>query len=134
MGLGNVAQVRQQASRHTQARLTAEEMRDRVVAEIVRAYHQVQYRRQQIEAARAQVKAASEALPLNFKGIFDGVLRAIEAQQAVQALAAAQSQYLNAVIDYDRAQFQLLRALGRTPGAPGSCVPAPATTEAAKPS
>jgi outer membrane protein TolC len=103
LGLGNLTQVRQQTSRHTQARLTAEEVRDCVVAEIVRGYHQVRYRGQRIEAARAQLKAASEALPLNFQGIFDGVLRAIEAQQAVQALATAQAQYLDAVIDYDRA-------------------------------
>jgi outer membrane protein TolC len=118
LGFGNRAQWRQQESQYNQARLTAEELRDEIVAEIVKAYHQVRFRRQQIEAAQAQVKAASEALPLNFKGILDGVLHAIEAQQAVQALAAAQSQYLNAVIEYDRAQFQLLRALGRPPASP----------------
>ncbi len=53
-------------------------------------------------------------MPLNFKGITGGDLRAIEAQQAVQTLAFARSQYLAAVIDFNRAQFQLLRALGQT--------------------
>jgi outer membrane protein TolC len=84
-------------------------------AEIVRAYYQVRLRQQQIDAARAQVEATAEALQLNFKGILGGQLRAIEAQQAIQALAAARNQYIATVNDYNRAQFQLLRALGRPP-------------------
>jgi outer membrane protein TolC len=99
--------------------LSAEQVRDTILAEVARAYHQVHFRRQQIEAARAQVRAAGEALPLNFKGILAGTLRAIEAQQAVQAVALAQTQYLGAVTDYNRAQLLLLRALGGVPTLPG---------------
>lgn len=55
---------------------------------------------------------------MNFKGILGGDLRAIEAQQAVQTLAFARNQYLASVIDYNRAQFQLLRALGQPPDSP----------------
>jgi outer membrane protein TolC len=113
LGLGNRALQRDRASQHRQAHLNAEQLADVIAAEIARAYHQVRSRRQQIEAARVQVKAAAEALPLNFKGILGLQLRAIEAQQAVQALAAARSQYLAAILDYNRAQFQLLRAIGR---------------------
>jgi outer membrane protein TolC len=118
LGFGNRALQRERASQQTQATLTAEQLRDRVAAEIVRAYYQVRLRQPQIEAARAQVQATAEALPLNFKGILGGQLRAIEAQQAIQALAAARNQYIATVIDYDRAQFQLLRALGRPPEVP----------------
>jgi outer membrane protein TolC len=113
LGFGNRALRRERDSQLQQARLTGEQLRDTVAAEVARAYHEVQFRRREIEAARAQVEAAAEALPLNFKGVREGTLRAIEAQQAVQALAAARNQYLAAVIDYDRAQFQLLRAIGR---------------------
>jgi hypothetical protein len=52
-------------------------------------------------------------VPLNFKGILGDVLRAIEAQQAIQTLAAAQSEYLATVTAYNQAQFLLLRAVGR---------------------
>jgi outer membrane protein TolC len=113
LGFGNRALRRERASQHRQANLSAEQVRDNIAAEIARAYHQVRYRRQQIEAARVSVKAAAEALPLNFKGILDGALRAIEALQAVQGLASAQIQYLTAIIDYNRAQLELLRALGQ---------------------
>jgi outer membrane protein TolC len=115
LGFGNRALQRERASQQVQAALTAEQMRDTIAAEVTRAYYWVRLRRQQSEAARAQVEAAAEALPLNFKGILGGELRAIEAQQAIQALAAARSQYVATVSEYNRAQFALLRALGLPP-------------------
>jgi outer membrane protein TolC len=118
LGFGNRALQRERASQQVQATLTAEQMRDTIAAEVTRAYYRVRLRQQQIEVARAQVEASAEALPLNFKGILGGQLRAIEAQQAIQALAAARKQYITTVIDFNRAQFQLLRALGRPPEAP----------------
>ena len=118
LGFGNRALQRERASQQVQAALTADQMRDTIAAEIVRSYYQVRLRQQQIEAARAQVEATAEALPLNFKGILGGQLRAIEAQQAIQALAAARNQYAVTITDYNRAQFQLVRALGRPPAMP----------------
>jgi outer membrane protein TolC len=115
LGFGNRALQRERASQHVQAHLAAGQIRDTIASQIARAYYQVQFRQRQVEAARTQVKAAAEAVPLNFKGITGGELRAIEGQQAVQTLAFARSQYLAAVIDYNRAQFQLLRALGLPP-------------------
>jgi outer membrane protein TolC len=118
LGFGNRALQRERDSQHLQARLTAEQIRDTIASQIARAYYQVQFRQRQIEASRYQLKAAAEAVPLNFKGITGGELRAIEGLQAVQTLAFARNQYLAAVIDYNRAQFELLRALGRPPDAP----------------
>jgi outer membrane protein TolC len=117
LGFGNRALQRERTSQHLQAHLAAEQVRDTIASQIARAYYQVQFRQRQIEASGTQVKAAAEAVPLNFKGITGGELRAIEGQQAVQTLAFARSQYLAAVIDYNRAQFQLLRALGLPPEA-----------------
>ena len=55
------------------------------------------------------------ALPLNFNGIRGGTLRAIEAQQAIAALASGRDRYLSSVVDHNQAQFQFLRALGQPP-------------------
>jgi outer membrane protein TolC len=115
LGLGNRALQRERVSQHAQAGLAAEQLLDTIASQIVAAYYQVQYRQQQVDAARIQVRAATEAVPLNFKGILGGELRAIEAQQAIQSLAVAQDRYLASVIDHNRAQFQLLRSLGRSP-------------------
>lgn len=112
LGYGNRALQRERSSLLAQANLTAEQLHDDILAEIARAHHQVKSRRDQIAAAGRQLAAAAEALPLNFKGIVGGNLRAIEGQQAVQALAAAQTQYLTSVTEYNQAQFQLLRAIG----------------------
>ncbi len=118
LGLGNRALQRERTSQLRQTRLTGEQIRDLIAAEIARAYYQAQFRQRQIEAGRAQVQAAAAAVPLNFAGIRGGTLRAIEAQQAVQTLAFARVQYLAALTDYNRAQFQLLRALGQPPESP----------------
>lgn len=117
LGLGNRALKNERNSQNLQANLAAQQMQDIIAAEVSRAYYRIQTRRQQIEAAQAQVKAAAEAMPLNFKGIVGGVLRAIEAQQAIQALAAARNQYLTSLTDFNQAQFELLRALGQPPDA-----------------
>lgn len=118
LGFGTRAVQRQRESEHLQAHLMEEQTRDRIAAEVARAYHQVKHRRGQIEAARAEVEAAAEALPLNFNGIRGGTLRAIEAQQAIAALASGRDRYLSSVVDHNQAQFQLLRALGQPPAEP----------------
>jgi outer membrane protein TolC len=119
LGLGNLALTRERASLNSQAELSVTQTGDRIAAEVARGYYQARQRKLQIGAARDQVKAAAEAVPLNFQGIRGGELRAIEAQQAIQALVYGRSQYLAAVIDYNRAQYSLLRAVGLPPDAPG---------------
>ena len=54
---------------------------------MTQAYHQAALRRQQIAFTQQQIAAAADALPLNFNGIRGRELRAIEAQQAIAALA-----------------------------------------------
>ncbi|GIW82266.1 MAG: hypothetical protein KatS3mg105_4073 [Gemmatales bacterium] len=121
LGFGNMALRRERASQNAQAALMAVQIQDRIAAEIAQAYYRVQLRRRQIQATEAQVRAAAEAVPLNFKGILGGQLRAIEAQQAITALADARNQYLDALIAYNKAQFELVRAIGIAPGASAFC-------------
>jgi outer membrane protein TolC len=116
LGFGNAALIRERRSEHQQANLSVEEVRNTVAAEIVRSYYRARLRKQAVEAAKREVKAAAEALPLNYRGILGGQLRAIEGLQAVDALTSAQTGYLEAVIGYNRAQLELVRALGNPPG------------------
>ena len=115
LGLGNSARQREQASIHRQAHLATDQVRDLIAAEVSQTYHQVRFRREQIDAARPGVTAALKTLRLNLEGIRGRELRPIEAQQAITALAAAREQYLNSVIDYNAAQFALVRAVGNPP-------------------
>jgi len=113
MGAGNRALVRQRESQNRQAHLEFEWLRDQVIAEVVQAKTRCQQRLEQIELARLQVDAATAALPLNFNGIRDNVIRPIEAQQALAAVASARSLYVTSVVDYNQAQLELTRALGQ---------------------
>ncbi len=115
LGFGNRAIQQERASQHRQAHLQYEWIRDQVIAEVTQAYSRARYRKEQMDFAQQQVVAAADALPLNLKGIRDRVIRPIEAQQAIAGLAAARSLYLASVVDFNRAQLELIRALGEPP-------------------
>ena len=116
-GLGNAARRRQRESEHRLAHLAGEQTRDRIAMEVARAYHRVHLRRQQIAAVAPRLTAAERALQLNFDGIRGAELRPIEAQQAIQALIDAKLQQVDSTLDYNAAQFELLRAIGLPPQA-----------------
>lgn len=68
--------------------------------------------------ARASVREALESLNLNLTNIrrgagLPGATRPIEVLQPIQALAQSRTDYLASVIDYNRAQFRLNRAVGQ---------------------
>ncbi len=112
LGLGNRALRNERESQHRQAHFQFEWIRDQIIADVSQAYARARYRKEQMEYAQQQVNAAADALPLNLKGIRDGVIRPIEAQQAIASLASARNLYLASVIDFNQAQLQLTRAIG----------------------
>ncbi|MBI5759782.1 MAG: TolC family protein [Planctomycetales bacterium] len=117
LGLGNRARQDGQASRHREAHLAAHQVRELVAMEVTQSHRQLQLRRDQIDLARRQVETARDALRHNLEGIRNGLLRPIEIQQAIAALATAQEAWLDSISDHNRSQFQLLRAIGSPPSA-----------------
>jgi outer membrane protein TolC len=115
LGFGNAARQREQQSLYRQANLAIQQVRELIAAEVTQAYQRVQLRQRQIDVTRPQVESAQQAVRLNLEGIRGGVLRPIEIQQAIGALASARTQHLDAVVDYNLAQLQMLRAIGRPP-------------------
>jgi outer membrane protein TolC len=85
---------------------------DRVAEEIVEAHTQVVQRKQRIPLSMVGITAAERSYELNVKRIENSQGLPIEVLQSIQALVTAQTSYLNAVIDYNTAQFQLCRATG----------------------
>lgn len=114
-GLGNRARLNERASQRRQEHLRMHATVDRIAAEIAQAYARAKTTAEQLDVAKTLVKEASRALPLNLRAIRGGQLSPIEAQQAIDQLADARRQYLSTVIEYDRAQLQLLRAIGNPP-------------------
>jgi outer membrane protein TolC len=85
--------------------------------------------------ARESVTEALESLQLNLANIRKGAglpaaTRPIEVLQPIQALAQARTDYLNAVLAYNRAQFRLYRAIGQGPVLPPGFPSAPGPTAA----
>jgi len=112
LGFGERAARDETASAVRQNRMRQVAVLDQVAREVTEAHAQVNRRRTRIELAGRGVRAAEESYALNKKRMQDGEGLPIEALQAVQALTAARRGYLDAVIDYDVAQFELCRAIG----------------------
>lgn len=112
LGLGERAIRAEASSRVRQAELRQVADLDRVAQEVVTAHAQVQIREQRIEIARTGIPAAEESFRLNWERIKNAQGLPIEVLQSIQSLALVRREYLNAVTDYNVAQFQLWWATG----------------------
>ena len=95
-------------------------MQTRVGADVVASFETRQAAARQIDDARETLVEALDSLRLNFLNIRQGAelpraTRPIEVLQPIQALAQARLDYLDSVLSYNRAQFQLKRAIGQQP-------------------
>jgi outer membrane protein TolC len=112
LGFGERAARDETSSLRRQAQMRVVAIMDRVSREVVEAHAQVTKRQERVEVARRGVRAAQKSYALNLQRIENAQGLPIETLQAIQALANAQRAYLNAVVDYNVAQFELCRAMG----------------------
>lgn len=111
-GFGERAARKQAQARLDQARSRQVQALDEVASEVAESQAKVLARREQIHLAQSGIEAARLSYERNTDRIRDGQGLPIETLQSIQALDQAQRQYVRAVADYDRAQFELNRALG----------------------
>jgi outer membrane protein TolC len=96
-------------------------IQDTVASEVVRAEKARLASKRQMGRSEAAVPEAIRSLELNFHTIREAAglpvaaTRPIEVLQPIQALAEARGEYLDAVVEYNTAQFRLYHALGRPP-------------------
>ncbi len=112
LGFGDQAARRAAQAEVGMASLRQSATSDRVVREIAEAFAQVQARRRQIETARQAILSAQDSYQHNVVRIKNVQGLPIEVLQSIQALSAARREYLRSVIDFNTAQFALLRAVG----------------------
>jgi outer membrane protein TolC len=120
LGFTDVAIMRRRAAEHETANLEKIRTQTRVAADVVASYETRQAAARQIDEAREGLVESLESLRLNFLNIRQGAelpraTRPIEVLQPIQALAQARLDYLDSVLDYNRAQFRLKRAIGQQP-------------------
>lgn len=112
MGFGEQAARREADSRIQQSRFRDIALMDRIAREVVEAQIQVASRAQQIETGRSAIKAAEDSYSRNLERIKNGQGLPLEVLQSIQALGAAQRDYVRVIADYNTAQFTLHRSLG----------------------
>ena len=137
LGAGNVALVRLAESRLRASNYRQIEVLDRVRAEVATAYARVHARYAQIDASQRAVESGAKAFEEDLRRTrgLDGL--PIEVLDSLRLLARSRYAYLDAISDYNRAQFELYVALGQPPAdtlarpIPASLVPPPDPTAAA---
>ena len=121
LGAGNRALVRERAAQQQRAMLELFNTEDRIAEEVVQAHAQLEAAAEQVGKAEAGVREANITFVGNLKGISETrgagellelVNRPQEAVAALQQLNRAYDNYFAAVNGYNRAQFQLYRAMG----------------------
>jgi uncharacterized protein (TIGR03000 family) len=129
LGFGNLGLMRQRKAEYEVSKVQAARMQDYVAREVAQALAQVQSAQDRVGMAEEGLKQAVLSADHNLAAVGEVkrvggqlmglVIRPLEAIAAEQALLQAYYDYFGAVGDYNRAQFQLYRALGN----PGQVLP-----------
>ncbi len=112
LGFGERAARNETNARIEQAKFEQVRTMDRVAREISEAYAQVERRRERIEVTQQAILTAEDSYARNLRRIRDGQGLPIEVLQSLQALEQARQAYLDAVIEFNQAQFRLQWSLG----------------------
>jgi outer membrane protein TolC len=113
-GLFDVGRVRASKARLETAKLSGAKVRDEITRQVVESHTRAQSLQDQLATTRQNLATASETLRLTQERKQFGVGAVLEDIQAQQELARARSDYLTAIAEYNKAQYALVKAIGRT--------------------
>lgn len=121
-GFGNRALIRQRAAENRVALTEFYRTQARVAADVVQANALAQTSAQRVRETETQLKEAQITMKQNLAAVSQPkwagnlvqlIVRPQEVVAAVNALNLAYTDYYSAIADFNRAQFQLYRALGQ---------------------
>ena len=125
LGAGDIAMARVRRSQYNQSNLHVREVETQVAAEITAAAKVLRARQRTLMSAQDAVREAEKAWPIVLKTTFNATFRpgvagvqrfeALDLLWAERDLDTARRSYLNEVIEFNRAQFQLYWAMGQPP-------------------
>ena len=115
-GLFDSGRIHASRARLETARLSEEKVRDEITRQVVEGQTRVQSLLDQLGTTKQNLATASETLRLTRERKQFGVGIVLEDIQAQQELTRARSDYLNALAEFNKAQYFLLKALGRSAG------------------
>jgi outer membrane protein TolC len=122
LGLGNRALIQQRVEERELARIEACKARDVVAMEVTQTWADQRSASRRVRQAERELQQALISAAKNLEALGETkriagnirilVIRPLEAVVALQALNEAYYHYFGAVADYNRAEFELYRALG----------------------
>jgi outer membrane protein TolC len=115
LGVGNVAFVRLDQSRLRQEELRQVIVLDRIRAEVATASARTHSRYAQIELQEKAIAASKKAFQQDLFRTRNNLGLPIELLDSLRLVARSRQAYLDAIIDYNRAQFELYVAMGQPP-------------------
>jgi outer membrane protein TolC len=115
MGFGNRAQIEAARARLSAGQFQRLAVLDRVRFEVAAAHARTQARFARLTHGEQAVAAASEAFREDLTRIRSREGLPIEVLDSLRLLGRARTEYLNTVIEYNRAHFELYTALGQPP-------------------
>jgi len=115
LGVGNVALVRLAASHSRAVEFQQQAMFDLIRSEVAETYAQTHYGFALIESTERAVESSAEGLRKDLDRLGRGTALPIEALDSLHRLARARAEYLDAIVDYNRAHFRLFIVLGQPP-------------------
>jgi len=115
LGVGNIALINQAKAHLGVANYEEIMMLDQVRAEVAEAYAKTHARYARIATSERAVASGLHGFKEDLIRIENTVSPAIETVNSLQLLARSRLAYLDAIIDYDRSQFELYVALGQPP-------------------
>ncbi len=111
-GLGDLGAIRAANSKLDTERLRGQKVIDEITRQVVQSYTRIRSYYRQISMARNNVKSARETLRLTEGRKDYGVGNVLEVIQAEQALERASTEYVVALAEFNKAQYELSRAVG----------------------
>jgi outer membrane protein TolC len=115
LGVGNLSQINLARARLGVTNYQQIAVLDQVRAEVAEAYAKTHARYARIGTSERAVQSGTRGFREDLLRIENSVAPAIETVDSLRLLARARYAYLDSIVDYDRAQFELFVALGQPP-------------------
>ncbi len=115
LGVGNLSMINVAKAKLGVTRFQEIAILDQVRAEVAEAYAKTHARFAQIATSERAVQSGTRGFREDLLRIENSVAPAIETVDSLRLLARSRYAYLDSIVDYDRAQFELYVALGQPP-------------------
>lgn len=115
LGIGNKALIDAARSRLRSADLREIATLDQVRSEVANAYAKTHARFAKVRTCELAIESSTEAYREDLQRIMGLFGLPLEVINSLRLLSRSRVAYLNAILDYDRAQFELYVALGKPP-------------------